>query len=117
MNLRTLVRKTSYGDQALFMRRTAFHRVNGFPDWPLFEDTELVRRIKSLGRFVVIRSAVTMSSRRFDERGILHGIFLVYFLQICFMLGVPPSRLKKWFVDIRPHLKQQGGGSSGRSHP
>jgi len=117
MNLRTMVRKASYGDQALFLRRTAFHQVGGFPDWPLFEDAELVHRIKSVGRFAIIRSPVTISSRRFDERGILHGVFLVYFLQIAFMLGVPPARLKKWFVDIRPHLKRQGGGSLEKSHP
>lgn len=105
MNLRTILRKTAYGDQALFVRSVVFHQVGGFPDWPLFEDTELVRRIKTAGKFVVVRSPVTMSSRRFEETGILYGIFLVYFLQIGFMLGVPPTRLKKWFVDIRPHMK------------
>ena len=104
MNLRTLIRKTSYGDQALFIRHSTFHDVGGFPDWPLFEDSELVRRIKTAGRFAIIRSPVTMSARRFEERGVLHSIFLVYLLQIGFMLGVPPARLKKWFVDIRPHM-------------
>lgn len=104
MNLRTIVRRTSYGDQALYIRRAVFRQIGGFPDWPLFEDTELVRKMKTVGRFRVIGSPVTMSARRFEENGILHGIFLVYFLQIAFLLGVPPARLKKWFVDIRPHL-------------
>ncbi|HWZ45595.1 MAG TPA: TIGR04283 family arsenosugar biosynthesis glycosyltransferase [Candidatus Saccharimonadales bacterium] len=104
MNLRTRVRKTSYGDQALFLRRLVFNQVNGFPDWPLFEDTELVRRMKTAGRFVVVHSPVTMSARRFEERGIFHGIFLVYFLQIAFLLGVSPARLKRWFADIRPQV-------------
>ncbi len=110
MNLRTMIRKTSYGDQALFIRRTVFHKVGGFPDWPLFEDTELVRRIKTLGSFKVVHSPVTISARRFEAKGILHSIFLVYFLQIAFLLGVPPARLKKWFVDIRPHLKTNDEG-------
>jgi rSAM/selenodomain-associated transferase 2 len=106
MNLRSLLCKTSYGDQALSIRRSVFRQVGGFPDWPLFEDTELVRRIKTAGRFAVIHSAVTMSSRRFEEHGIFHSIFLVYFLQIGFWLGISPARLKKWFVDVRPHMKQ-----------
>lgn len=106
MNLRTMLRKTSYGDQALFVRRTTFHDVGGFPDWPLFEDTELVRRIKTAGQFRIVRSRVTMSARRFEERGILHNIFLVYLLQIGFMLGVPPAHLKNWFVDVRPHMSK-----------
>lgn len=105
MNLRTMVRKTSYGDQALFIRRVAFREIGGFPDWPLFEDTELVRRIKKCGSFKVIHSRVTMSARRFEARGLLHSTFLVYFLQIAFVLGVHPARLKKWFADIRPHLE------------
>lgn len=105
MNLRTRIRKTSYGDQALFIRRTVFREVGGFPDWPLFEDVELVRRIKTQGRFKTINSPVTMSARRFEAGGIVKGIFLVYFLQLAFLLGVSPARLKRWFVDIRPHLK------------
>ena len=108
MNLRTVLRRTSYGDQALFIRRSVFHQVGGFPDWPLFEDTELVRRMKTAGRFAVIRSPVTISSRRFEKNGIFYGVFLVYFLQIGFLLGISPVRLKKWFVDVRPHLELQG---------
>jgi rSAM/selenodomain-associated transferase 2 len=104
MNLRTRIRKTAYGDQALFVRRSVFHQVGGFPDWPLFEDTELVRRIKEFGRFSVLGSRVTMSARRFQQSGIFCGIFLVYLLQLGFLLGVSPARLKKWFVDIRPHM-------------
>jgi|SRR5579859_6571497 len=110
MNLRTTIGKRSYGDQALFIRRTAFHDIGGFPDWPLFEDAELVRKLKTVGRFKVINSPVTMSSRRFEAGGILRGIFLVYFLQIAFILGVPPRKLKKWFVDIRPHFKANDNG-------
>lgn len=110
MNLRTMIRKTSYGDQALFIRRGVFQEVGGFPDWPLFEDTELVRRIKMRGLFKVIHSPVVMSARRFETRGLLHSTFLVYFLQIAFMLGIPPARLKKWFADIRPHLEIKDEG-------
>lgn len=109
MNLRTHVRKTSYGDQALYIRRSVFQQVGGFPFWPLFEDTELVRRMKTLGRFTLIPSKITMSARRFEQRGIFHCIFLVYLLQLGFMLGIPPARLKKWFVDIRPHLDKPAG--------
>lgn len=106
MNLRTVLFKRCYGDQAIFVRREIFERVGGFPAWPLFEDAELVRRMKTTGRFRVLHAAVEMSARRFEKTGILRGVFLVYFLQIGFLLGVPPARLKKWFADIRPHLKE-----------
>ena len=35
-----------YGDQALFVRREAFRRLGGFPDWPLMEDVAMVRRLR-----------------------------------------------------------------------
>ena len=104
MNLRTRLFKRCYGDQAIFVRKSVFDRCGGFPDWPLFEDAELVSRMKRTGRFRVLRSAVTMSARRFEKAGILRGVLLVYILQIGYLLGVSPVRLKKWFADIRPHL-------------
>ena len=105
MNLRTRWFRRCYGDQAIFVRKSVFDNVGGFPDWPLFEDAELVKRMKSAGRLYVLQAAVTMSARRFQATGVLKGIFLVYFLQIGFLLGVSPVRLKTWFADIRPYLE------------
>lgn len=105
MNLRTRLFRRCYGDQAIFVRKTVFDNIGGFPDWPLFEDAELVRRIKTAGGLCVLPAAVTMSARRFQATGVLKGIFLVYFLQIGFLLGISPVRLKAWFADIRPHLQ------------
>ncbi|HYN78744.1 MAG TPA: glycosyltransferase, partial [Lamprocystis sp. (in: g-proteobacteria)] len=33
-------RLTTFGDQAMTIRRSLFDAVGGFPDWPLFEDVE-----------------------------------------------------------------------------
>ena len=35
---------TTFGDQAFFVRTSAFLHAGGFPDWPLLEDVELRRR-------------------------------------------------------------------------
>jgi rSAM/selenodomain-associated transferase 2 len=114
MNLRTVLFRRCYGDQAIFVRRSVFQQIGGFPDWPLFEDAYLVRRMKMAGRFRALGARVEMSSRRFEKTGILRGIFLVYFLQIGFLLGVPPARLKKWFIDIRPHLEGNRGAADSK---
>lgn len=105
MNLRLRVLRRCFGDQALFVRREVFERAGGFPDWPLFEDYEFVRRIKQFGRFAVIPSPVTLSARRFLEKGVWRTVWLVFVLQIAYHLGVSPARLKRWFADIRPHLR------------
>jgi rSAM/selenodomain-associated transferase 2 len=101
MNLRTRLFHSSYGDQALFVRKSVFENVDGFPDWPLFEDVELLRRFKKMGRFAVIPSPVTLSPRRLLAGGVWRTVALIYGLQLAYWLGVPPARLKRWFRDIR----------------
>ncbi len=98
MNWRLRILRRCFGDQALFVRRETFERIGGFPDWPLFEDYELVCRMKRRGRFAVVTSPLTISARR--------TVLLVLILQAGFHLGISPARLKRWFVDIRPHLQQ-----------
>lgn len=106
MNLRTRLFHTCYGDQALFVRRTVFHAIGGFPDWPLFEDLELLKRFKRVGRFAIINSPVTVSARRLLAWGVWRTVGFVYVLQLAYWVGIHPTRLKQWFGDIRPHLKQ-----------
>ena len=105
MNWRVRLLRRCFGDQGLFIRRGAFAQIKGFPDWPLFEDYEFVRRVKRAGRFGVIASPLTMSARRFHQNGVWTTVGLVLILQLGFYLGVAPERLKRWFEDIRPHLK------------
>jgi len=102
MNVRARILRRAYGDQALFVRRAVFERVGGFPDWPLFEDYELVRRFKRHGRFQVLPLPITLSARRFLKYGVWRTLALVFVLQLGFYLGISPRRLKRWFVDVRP---------------
>ena len=59
----------AFGDRALFVRRTAFSAVGGFPAWPLFEDVEIVKRLAARGRFAFLPLAVTTSARRYERNG------------------------------------------------
>ncbi|MFW5713178.1 MAG: TIGR04283 family arsenosugar biosynthesis glycosyltransferase [Brevefilum sp.] len=58
-----------YGDQAQFMKKTMFDAVGGFPELPVMEDLEIMRRLKDKGRLVRARLKVITDSRRFLERG------------------------------------------------
>jgi rSAM/selenodomain-associated transferase 2/rSAM/selenodomain-associated transferase 1 len=102
INLRCRLTKAATGDQGIFVRRSVFEQVGGCPDWPLFEDVELVRRIKKVGRFALLRSQMLVSPRRHLARGVFRTVFLIYALRVAFWLGVSPFRLKKWFDDSRP---------------
>ncbi|QDU62655.1 PGL/p-HBAD biosynthesis glycosyltransferase [Planctomycetes bacterium Pan216] len=65
----------SYGDQAQFFRRESIATSGGFPDQPLMEDVELSRRLRRLGRPIVLSIPVTVSARRLREVGFLRAVW------------------------------------------
>lgn len=69
-DLRSRYTRLPYGDQALFVRRQTFDAVGGFPEQPLFEDVEISRRLRRLGRLVTVPADVRVSGRRFMARPI-----------------------------------------------
>lgn len=99
-DLRSRYSKTPYGDQALFVRRTAFESVGGFPDQPLMEDYELSRRLRRHGRIRIARPSVLVSGRRF-VRGPLRYALLVNLYPLLYRLGVSPERLRRFYHDVR----------------
>jgi rSAM/selenodomain-associated transferase 2 len=101
INARTTITRTATGDQGVFVRRSIFSQVGGAPDWPLFEDVELVRRIRKAGRFAIIAAPLTISGRRYIEYGVVRTALLIFALRAGFWLGVSPYRLKGWFRETR----------------
>jgi len=55
------------GDQAMFVRRSAFFQLGGFREVDQFEDLDFSRRLKRFGRIVTLTPCVTSSARRFDS--------------------------------------------------
>lgn len=85
-----------YGDQAQFSRRGAFERVCGFPEIPLIEDLELMRKLRKVGRLVRLPLVVTSSSRRFLKRGPLRQLLVDVWLVVRDLaLKAPPTTLAR----------------------
>ena len=84
---------TSFGDQAFFARRAAIEAGGGIPDWPLFEDVELRRRLCRRGRFVKLDACVLTSARRFERSGAIRGQILNVLFVAGFWLGLSPRWL------------------------
>ena len=82
INLRARLRNSATGDQGIFVRKSVFESIGGAPEWPLFEDVELVRRIKRAGKFVVLKTPLTVSGRRYIEHGVLRTALLIYSLRL-----------------------------------
>jgi rSAM/selenodomain-associated transferase 2 len=101
MNLRSRLSRISTGDQAMFVRRHVFQQINGFPEIPLMEDIEFSARLKRTGRTVALRSVVTTSFRRWERKGPLRTILLMWALRFLYWIGISPHRLARLYADVR----------------
>jgi rSAM/selenodomain-associated transferase 2 len=95
MNLRSRLSGIATGDQAMFMRRDAFAQTGGFPDIALMEDIGLSRRLKRISQPLCLSAHVVTSGRRWDERGALRTMFMMWRLRIAYFLGADPGALAR----------------------
>jgi rSAM/selenodomain-associated transferase 2 len=86
---------TSFGDQGILIRRAFFGAIGGFPDWPLFEDVDLLSRARRRTRIKKLPAAVTTSAVRFLENGILRQQLLNAELMLRYSLGASPESLRR----------------------
>jgi len=93
MNARSRWSAIATGDQAIFVKRDAFQAAGGFPDIPLMEDVALSRALKRAGRPACLRERVVTSGRRWERRGTLRTIFLMWRLRLAYAAGADPSTL------------------------
>lgn len=101
ISLRSRWTKVATGDQAIFARRSVFEEIGGFPDIPIMEDIAFSRALKKKGRVACLRSRVVTSARRWEAEGIWMTIFKMWLLRLLFLAGVSPSRLKRFYADVR----------------
>ena len=94
MNLRSRLTGIATGDQAIFVRREAFA---GFPEIVLMEDIAFSREMKRRGAPACLRSRVRTSGRRWESRGVLRTIVLMWRLRLLYFLGARPERLARLY--------------------
>jgi rSAM/selenodomain-associated transferase 2 len=96
--LRTRLTGIPFGDQAIFIRHDYFGSIGGYRDIPLMEDVELMQRIKKdKGRISVVPAKVMTSPRRWEREGVFCCTLRNWMLQLCYVLGIPPEQLARWY--------------------
>ena len=98
--IRSRYAKYMYGDQAIFVKKSAFESVSGFPEIPIMEDYEFSRRISGIGKIYHSRQVVDVSYRRFAH-GVVTAAALMLTIPFMYRLGVPPDYLARLYRDIR----------------
>jgi len=92
MNLRSRLTGIATGDQAIFVRREAFP---GFPELPLMEDVAFSKAMKRRSQPACLRDKVTTSGRRWESRGVVRTILLMWQLRLLFFLGMSSEKLAR----------------------
>jgi len=114
-SLKHRLTRVPYGDQAIFIRADFFRTIGGYREMPLFEDVELMRRIKKLGKKIIILGRRTITSpRKWERDGALYTIFRNWSLQALHLMGASPGFLARHYdgrtcrIICRFHRKQAG---------
>jgi rSAM/selenodomain-associated transferase 2 len=89
---------TRFGDQVIVVRRTFFSSLGGFPEWPLFEDVELLRRARRRTRIVSCPWEVVTSGRKFVQRGVFRQQLRNGWLILQYLCGVSPEMLARRYT-------------------
>ncbi|TVP88598.1 MAG: glycosyltransferase [Pseudomonadaceae bacterium] len=97
MNQRSHLTGICTGDQCLVIRRALFEQLGGYADLPLMEDIELSKRLRRHSRPARLRPPLTTSSRRWQQKGVIRTIVLMWGLRLAYWLGVSPQRLARWY--------------------
>lgn len=73
---------------AIIVRKDVFRKVGGFKPDHHYDDIVFIRKAASYGTFRQIRIPVTVSSRRFEQYGILRMTFHYAILSVLFFFGL-----------------------------
>jgi rSAM/selenodomain-associated transferase 2 len=107
-NLRSRWLQLPYGDQGLFLRTEAFHRLGGFRPWPLLEDLEFCQRMKRHGPIALAPTAVHTSARRWQHLGVGRTTLINQLVLLRYWWGETPGSLADFY-------RRQKGTVSARS--
>lgn len=87
-NWRCRKTRIMYGDQAMFVRRTVFEALDGFPECDL-EDVKLSERLRARRTPVLLPMAVITDARKFIASGIVRSLARIVLILLCHRYNLP----------------------------
>lgn len=109
-NIRSLITRIPFGDQAHFFLKDALAATGGFPALPLFEDVSFMEDLRFRGiKIGFAHGSVVTSDRRYRARGYWRTTLKNWSLQIDWKRGVSAGELAE-----RYRVGRAGGNISSR---
>lgn len=100
-NRRCLKTRIIYGDQAMFIKRTLFERLNGFPEVEIMEDILICEELVKQTTPVILDLFVTTDPRKFIKMGIWLSLYRVAAIQARHELKLPVASNHPFFTEVR----------------
>ncbi len=97
INMRSQLFGVATGDQGVFVDRNFFNQSGGYPVIALMEDVALSRKLKQQKKPKIIDAYLNVSARRWEHRGVIKTVLLMWGIQLAYVLGVSPQRLAHWY--------------------
>ncbi len=95
MNRRSCLTGIVTGDHAMFVSKELFEQVGGYPPIELMEDIAISKKLKQHSRPICLAEPVITSSRRWENRGVLKTVLLMWRLRWAYFFNTSPSILSK----------------------
>lgn len=97
INIRSRLTSINTGDQAIFIESQLFNVVGGFPEIALMEDIAISKKLKNIIPPICLKQKVISSSRRWEKRGVIATVFLMWKLRLYYYFGVSPEKLNQLY--------------------
>lgn len=100
-NIRGKYLKVFYGDSGIFLSRTDFEKIGGFPEIPILEEMEFSTALRRLGKTTLVTPHIHISDRRWETKGIVRTTINNWLITLLYFLKFSPGQLAKLYRHIR----------------
>jgi hypothetical protein len=102
-----------FGDQSLFIDKNTFIDIDGFDEANLvFEDQEIIKKIRQKYQFRVLKQTVTSSARMYLKNGIYYTQIYYFYLFVLYKCGWSQKKiLKKYKTNLNRTTTSKTGKS------
>ena len=95
ISIRSRLTSVATGDQCLFVQNEVFKKCGNFPEYALMEDVAISKQLRKESKPLFWQDPVITSSRRWEQKGIIRTVLLMWYLRLAFFLGAKPDDLEK----------------------
>jgi rSAM/selenodomain-associated transferase 2 len=96
-HVKNKLRRSLFGDMGIFVRRTIFEQLGGYPEIPICEEVAFNKSLKLAGRTVVLDEVLLSSDRKLLREGPIWAFVKNDIIKLGFAVGVSPDTLKKLY--------------------